>query len=182
VCGRTSRMRWHLTDEEKRQIKKLTRAKIRQSEISKLLRVGRDTVAKWQMRMGLPTRSPLPAPEEKIMRLFERGLGGYTIAKRLHIPAYRVFKVAHKNNFHRKHNTGFADPEANVEGFIAAVKRRDDHIVNLAEKFNIGKVKANKIAHEVLKTLRFRSGRSKPPLSSNFPQRAWGPRVASAKS
>jgi hypothetical protein len=113
------------------------------------------------------------------MRLLQKGLGLHPVARKLGIPMYRVRRVAKKNHWRRAEgNTGLADPEANVPGFIEAVKNREDHVRNLAHKFCIGEVRAYKIAHELLKTIRFRPGRSKPALSSAFPQKHFGPRVS----
>jgi hypothetical protein len=59
----------------------------------------------------------------------------------------------------------------NIPAFIQALKRGDDYIKRLAEKYGLGICYAKKLAHEVKATLQFRPGLSKPPLSSDFPQR-----------
>jgi hypothetical protein len=41
----------------------------------------------------------------------------------------------------------------------------------LANKYGVGICKAQRLAHEVLVCPEFRAGASKPPLSSNFPQK-----------
>jgi hypothetical protein len=134
------------------------------------------TVSKAQRAMGLPTR--LPIPEKKIMELFAKGWGGYKISKHLHVAVSAVFKVAHKNNFHREDNAGYPTPPENEARFIAAVKNRENYVTHLAEKYSIGICKAQRLARQVLATPRFRPGASKPPLSSDFPQRHFATKLA----
>lgn len=119
--------------------------------------------------MGLPTRLPVrPIPEMKIVKLFKRGWGGYRIAKHLHVPVNQVYNVAHKHGL----NNGWQQtPKENESRFIEALKRGDDYVRRLAIKYEVAFCRARRIAHEVLKTREFRPGLSKPPLSSNFPQR-----------
>jgi transposase len=170
--------RWHLSNSEKNEIRRLTRAGIRQSEIGRRLKIGRDTVGLWQKRLGLQTRPPLvPAPEKQIMRLLKRGMGLHPVARKLGIPMYRVWRTAKKNRWRRADGNGRADPAANESAFIEAVKNRDDHVVNLAAKYHIGLCRANRLAHEILQTVQFAPGPSKPALSSVFPQKHFGPRV-----
>src|SRR5260370_30334791 len=169
-------IRWHLSDAERREIRRLTIAGVRQSEIARRLRIGRDSVSKAQRAMGLPTR--LVIPEQKIMELFRRGWGGYRISKHLHVPANQVYAVAHKNNFRRADGAGYPTPKENERCFIEAVKNRDNYIKHLAKKCGVGICKAHRLAREVLATPRFRPGASKPALSSDFPQRHFDPKMA----
>lgn len=159
----------HLTPRDKRRIRKLTLARVGQSEIARIMRIGRDTIAKWQVRLGLPTR--LPIPEKRIMRLFRLGWGGYRIARHLRIAVSAVYKVAHKNNFRRKDGIGYPEPHGDIAGFVNAVKLREGYIKSLARRYGVGFVKARRLAHEILECPEFRPGLSKPPLSSNFPQK-----------
>jgi len=161
--------RWHLTRSDKMKIRRLTLKGIRQSTIARTLHIGRDTISKWQMRMGLPTR--LVIPEAKIMELFRKGWGGYRIAKHLSVAVSQVYKTAHKNGFRRTDGVGFPEPHGDVAGFIEALKQRQGYIKNLRKKYGVGACQANKLAHNVLRTIQFRPGASKPPLSSTFPQR-----------
>jgi hypothetical protein len=161
--------RWHLTAKEIKQIRKLTLQRVPQGTIASVMSVGRATVSKWQLRLGLPTR--VPVPEAKIMELFEKGWGGYRISKHLHVPVNQVYGVAHRNNFHRKDGAGYPTPLENEMRFAAAVRKREDYIIRLARKYKIGICKAQRLAREILDTPRFRPGASKPVLSSDFPQR-----------
>jgi hypothetical protein len=161
--------RWHLTAKEIRQIRKFTLQRVPQATIARIMCIGRDTVGKWQVRMGLPTRAPVP--EKKILELFEKGWGGYRIAKHLHVAVSAVYKVAHKNSFHRADGAGYPTPAENEARFIAAVRNREDYIIRLARKYKIGICKAQRLAREILATPRFRPGLSQPALSSDFPQR-----------
>src|SRR2546430_6199028 len=68
--------------------------------------------------------------------------------------------------------TLFRPPHGDVPGFISAIKRREDHIKTLAKKYGVGFCQARKIAHEVLVTVRFRAGASKPPLSSDLDRKS----------
>lgn len=166
-------MRGHITKAEKKEIGRLTRLRVRQSEIARRLGITAPSVSKAQRAMNLPTT--LPWPDKKILELLKQEKGLYAIARELRVPVGQVTRVRQENNFQRQFNTGRASLDADLQGFIAAVKRRDDHAKHLAEKFHIGKVKANRLAHEILQTLKFRPGRAKPPLSSNFPQRHFVP-------
>ncbi len=168
--------RWHLTIAEKRKIRRLTLKGIRQSVIARIMHLTAPTVSKVQVSMGLPTH--LVIPEKKIMKLFQRGWGGYKISKHLHIPANQVYAVAHKNNFRRPDGIGYPTPHGDVDGFIEALKKKEGYIKTLAKKYGVGFCQARKIAHEVLVTARFRPGASKPPLSSDFPQKHFDPKMA----
>jgi hypothetical protein len=157
--------RWHVTDAEKAEIRRLTKAGMRQSEIARRLGITAPSVSKAQRANGLPTK--LIWPETKIVSLFKRGWGGYRIAKHLHVPVNQVYSIAHAHHI----NNGWAKtPEENEARFIEALKRGDDYVKRLAIKYMVAFCRANRIAHEVLKTIEFRPGLSKPPLSSNFPQ------------
>jgi hypothetical protein len=161
--------RWHLSLTEREKIRSLTRARVSQAQIARALGIGRDTVSKWQTQMKLPTRVPIP--EKRIMRLFEKGWGGYRIARHLRVAVSAVYKVAHKNNFRRTDGVGYPQPHGNVAGFIEAIKRREGYIKHLAKRYGVGFCAGRRIAHEVLGTYRFRPGASKPPLDSAFPQK-----------
>lgn len=163
------KIRWHLTPKEKRRIRRLTLAGVRQSEIARRLKITAPSISKAQRAMGLATH--LPIPEKRIMRLFRFGWGGYRIAKHLRIAVSAVYKVAHQNNFHRVDNAGYPTPAENEARFIEALKHREGYIKTLARCYGIGLVKAQRLAHTVLECPEFRPGLSKPPLSSNFPQR-----------
>jgi hypothetical protein len=168
--------RWHVTAEEKKEIRRLTRASMRQSEIASMLNISRDTVARWQLRMGLreawkglPTRPKAETiPEARILKLFKRGWGGYRIARRVRVSVPKVYAIAHK---HGISNGWSQTPKENEERFIEALKRREDYVVRLARKYKVAFCRANRIAHEILGCPDFRPGASKPPLSSNYPQR-----------
>jgi hypothetical protein len=158
--------RWHLTAEEIEQIRKLTLQGMRQGKIAKLLHLGRDTVGQWQVRMGLPTVPPIP--EEEILKLFKLKWGGYRIAKHLHVPRNQVYAIAHEHGL----TLGWSKtPPENEARFIEALKRGENYRIRLARKYGVAICRAREIAKQVLKTERFRPGLSKPPLSSDFPQR-----------
>jgi predicted transcriptional regulator len=163
------KIRGHITAAEKTEIRRLTLAGTRQSVIARTLHITAPTVSKIQRSMGLPTH--IVIDEKKIMELFEKGWAGYKIARELHTPANRVFAVAHKNNFHREDKAGWKTPMENERKFIEALKRREGYIRTLAKKYGMASCRARKIAHEILGTIEFRPGASKPPLSSNFPQK-----------
>src|SRR5579863_2619742 len=124
--------RRHLTKAELGQIRALTLAGVRQSEISRKLHIGRDTVSKWQVRLGLPTRPTVP--EDEIIRLFQKGWGGYKIHRFLKVPVNQIYRVAHQRGFKRADRIGYPEPHGDVAGFIEAVKNREDHITTLREK------------------------------------------------
>jgi len=165
----TKKRRWHVTEKEKNEIRRLTLAGVRQIVIARTLKITAPRVSAAQRAMGLPTC--LVTPEAEIMRLFRAGVGGYEISRRLHCPANRVWAVMHKNGFQRADKFGIWTPQENIDRFTEALRRREDYVVRLAKKYNVGLCKANRIAHQILGTYRFRPGQAKPPLSSDFPQK-----------
>jgi hypothetical protein len=163
------KIRGHVTAAERDEIRRLTLQGTRQSVIARTLHITAPTVSKVQRSMGLPTH--IVIPEKEIMKLFQQGWAGYKISKHLHIPANQVFAVAHKNNFHRPDKLGYKTPLENERKFIEALKRREGYIRTLARRYGMGLCRARTIAHEVLGTVEFRPGASKPPLSSAYPQK-----------
>jgi hypothetical protein len=161
--------RWHVTPNEKHQIRRLTLRGVRQSVISRKLGISAPSVGKAQIAMALPTH--LVWPEKQILQLFKSGWGGYRIHRHLHVPVNQIYAIAHRAGFKRKDGIGYPEPRGDVSGFIEAVKSREGYIGHLAKKFGVASCQASKLAHEVLKTVQFRPGASKPPLSSNFPQK-----------
>jgi hypothetical protein len=162
--------RWHISSQEREQIRRLTLAGVRQSVIARKLKIGAPSVSKAQRTMGLPT--VLVWPEEKIMKLFRAGWPGYKISKFLGVPSNRVFETAHKNKFRRADGKGGyrTDPQAEAQ-LIEALKRREDYAIRLARKYKVGICKTKRLAHEVLATREFRPGACKPVLSSAYPQK-----------
>src|SRR5258708_25276203 len=108
--------RWHLTDAEKKKIRRLTLQRVPQAEISRRLHIGHPTVGKAQRAMGLPTRPP--TPEKQIVKLFHEGWGGLRIHKHLRVPANQVYAVFHKHGLRRNPTT----PKENKKRFIAPSK------------------------------------------------------------
>jgi hypothetical protein len=161
--------RWHLTPEEKKEIARMTRAGIRQSEISRRLNIGRDSVSKAQRAMGLPTR--LVIPEKQILRLFRRGWGGHRISKHLHVPANQVYAVAHRNKFRRKDGVGYPLSAQKRQQLMDDAALHVDHGNHLAEKRAVTPQTALRWIHRAVGPGRLRPGASKPPLSSAFPQK-----------
>lgn len=159
--------RWHLTKSERGKIRRMTLAGKRQSVIARKLGIGRDTVSMWQVRMNLPTK--LVTPEGKIMELFQKGMGGYAIAKKLRVSANRVWATAKKFGYVNARCA--PTPPENIRKFSEAVRRREDYIIRLARKYGVAICKAKQVAKEILRTARFRPGLSKPALSSDFPQK-----------
>jgi hypothetical protein len=168
---------WHNSAKERAKIKRLTLAGIRPSVIARIMHLTAPPVSKTQRAMGLPTC--LPTPERETVELFTQGWSGKRIREHLGVPANRIWAVHKKYGFKKADGTGAAGrPKGDIRGFIEAVKRRDDYIKRLAEKYGLGICYAKKLAHEVLATLQFRPGASKPPLSSDFPQRHFDARRA----
>ncbi len=159
-------IRGHITDAEKAEIERLTRAGVRQSEIARRLGITAPSVSKVQRQMGLSTT--LIWPEEKIVELFKLGWGGYRIAKHLKVPVNQVYNIAHK---HGLNNGWKKTPPENEARFIEALKRGEGWIKPLAKKYGVAFCRGNHIAHVVLETPQFRPGASKTTMSSNFPQR-----------
>jgi hypothetical protein len=163
--------RGKLTQSERNRIRRMTLKGIRQSVIARKLGITAPSISKAQRSMGLDTH--LTIPEDEIMRLFREGWGGYRIHRFLKVPTNQIYRVAHEHGFRRTDGVGYPEPHGDIAGFVDALKRRDDHIVNLREKFGLGVCQANRLAHKILGTVRFCPGASKPPLSSNFPQNSY---------
>jgi hypothetical protein len=163
------KIRWHLTPEEKARIRRLTFERVSQAKIARIMNLGAPTVSKAQRAMHLPTRVPIPRTE--IMQLFEKGWGGYRIAKHLGVAVSAVYKVAHQNNFRRPDNVGYPTPPGNELRLIEAIQRREDYATHLAKKYKVGICKTQRLARATLACPEFRPGACKPPLSSNFPQK-----------
>lgn len=160
------KIRWHLTPREKRRIRELTLAGVRQSEIARVMRVGRDTVAKWQVKMALPTVPPVP--EEDIVRLLRDGIGQNKIHNMLGVSQPKVHEVMVKHGI--VHKGGRLSPELR-EKVIAAIREGENYLNHLADRFGIAPQTIQRIAHQIRRVPRFKGGRVKPPLSSDFPQR-----------
>jgi predicted transcriptional regulator len=172
------KVRGRVTAAEKTEIRRLTLAGTRQSVIARTLHITAPSVSKAQRAMNLPTRlAVLPIPEETIMKLFLAGWAGHKIAKHLRVSAPKVFAVMHKHNFIRADKLGHKTPIENERRFIAAIKVREGYIRTLAKKYGVGFCRARAIAHQILGTIEFRPGASKPPLSSNFPQKHFDVKV-----
>jgi hypothetical protein len=170
-------IRWHVTSQERQRIKRLTLARVPQATIARIIGLTAPSVAKCQRAMGLPTK--VPTPEKQIVELFEKGWAGYRISKKLRCPANQVYAVAQKYGLNRRPDgAGNPKPKGDIAGFVQAVMEKRNYINHLRKQFGLGVCQANRLAHEVLGCLEFRPGASKPPLSSNFPQRNFDARVA----
>lgn len=160
------KVRWHLTPREKTRIRRLTREGRRQSEIARIMGIGRDTISKWQVNMGLPTIPPVP--EEEIVRLLRDGVGQNRIHKMLGVSQPIVHRIMVKHGI--VHKGGRLSPELR-EKVVAAIREGENYLNHLADRFGIAPQTIQRIAHEVRGVPRFKGGRVKPPLSSDFPQR-----------
>jgi hypothetical protein len=167
-------IRWHLTREEKRKIKQLTLRRVPQAQIARIMGITAPSVSRVQKQMHLPTRPP--TPEKEIIKLFHEGWSGQKIHKYLRVPANQIYATFHKYGLRRNPTT----PKENEERFIQALKRREGYIKTLAKRYKVAFCRANRIAHKVLACPEFRPGAVWPPLSSNFPQRHFDPRLSTA--
>jgi DNA invertase Pin-like site-specific DNA recombinase len=166
---------WPLTADQQKQLRAMTKRGMLQTEIGEHFGVVRAVIGRWQQRLGLrepyqglPTRpKTVEIPEEAIVKLFNLGLGGVRIAKLLHVSVPTVYKVAHKHNLS---NGWQQTPAENEARFIEALKNREGYIRTLAKRYSVAFCRANRLAHEILGTYRFRPGAGKPPLDSHFPQ------------
>jgi hypothetical protein len=161
--------RWHLTDAEKQKIRKWTLARVTQAEISRRLHIGHPQVGKAQRAMGLPTRPP--TPEKEIVKLFHEGWGGQRIHKHLRVPANQVYATFHKYGLRREDNVGYPTDPVKEAAFVEAVKRKENYSKRLARQYGVGLCKATRLAKQILGVPRLRPGLSKPPLSSDYPQK-----------
>src|SRR4029077_15411806 len=107
---------WHVTEKERKAIRRMTLKGIRQSVIARTLKITAPSVSKAQRAMGLPTR--LIVPEEKIMELFRKGWGGYKIHRVLRIPTNQIYRIAHLHGFRRPDGAGYPTKPENEARFI----------------------------------------------------------------
>jgi hypothetical protein len=157
-----------LTAQDRARIKQLHEAGLLQVEIARAIGRHCDSVRKVLQEMGLPTQRPAtPVPEDKICELWHQGFGVPRIHEALHVSHRKVMATLKKLGLHRDRPKLKGD----VAGFIAALREKPDYITRLAKKFGLRESRAQIIAREVLATLQFRPGPSKPPLSSDFPQK-----------
>ncbi len=154
-------IRWHVTLEEKREIHRLRRTGMTLTSIARRMHLTRNTVAKW-------AGPKPPIPEAAILDLIHQGIGQLYIHELLHVSVRKIHQVA------VKHGIQYANaktPKENEERFSEAVIRGENYIRTLAQQHRVAKNRAHKLAHEIRETIKFAPGPSKPPLSSNFPQR-----------
>ncbi len=159
--------RCHVTDDEKRKIVKLCKKGLSAAVVARRMGLARSTVSKIRKAAGLPSWPPVP--EEKIVALLRAGLGQHRVHKILNVSQPKVHALMVKHGIQNGHAT---TPKENEERFVAALKRREGYIRTLAKRYRVALCRARRLAHEVLGTVQFRPGASKPPLSSNFPQKS----------
>ena len=104
--------RWHVTNQERKQIKKLTMARVPQATIARLLKLGAPSVSRVQRSLGLPT--VIETPEQEIVQLFAKGWSGLKISKYLRCPANRIWAVRAKHGITRADGAGSGSPKGNI--------------------------------------------------------------------
>lgn len=159
------RTRGRLTQQEKKEVRRLYKKGWLIESIAKRLNVTRNTVTRAMRAMGLPRLRPLP--ETKILAMMRDRVPQRQIAKLLKVPYRRVFQ------FCRKH--GFAHPRhvmtaAKIAAIDNAILNREATAFSIAKNYNASYTYTLKRAHQILGCQRF-LGISNPPLTSYFPSR-----------
>ena len=162
------------------EIARLTRAGWSQQAIMHRLGCSRDTVYRCQKKLHLTgkrhgPRCPEPTPGQRraIFKLLGTGMGTARIAKVLGLTQHVVRRESERANFRHKRGPGQRTTMTDAERaeIRAAIMRRADHALNLAQHFHRPYKTILKMCHEVWGDGHFSPGQSWPPLSSALPQR-----------
>jgi transposase-like protein len=111
-----------------------------------------------------------PELEAKVVAAFRQGHGRHTVSKMFGVSTPKVAAIAKKHGLkHAKGDPGLVrrDPALHKE-IVAAVKRRQDFIIRLAEKYGVAPSTVSRIAHQALGEGRFLG--VWPPLESRISQ------------
>jgi transposase-like protein len=163
-------MRW-LTPEEKETILARFREGATQREVAREFNRNVSTIRRLRKDAGVRLFPVVtPALEAKIVAAFRQGHGRHTTAAMFGVSSRKVAAIAKKHGL--KHSAGDpgltrSDPGLHKE-IVAAVKRREDFVVRLAEKYRVAPSTVSRIAHQT-----FGEGRllgTWPPLESRVSQ------------
>jgi DNA-binding CsgD family transcriptional regulator len=174
----------HLTEKAEKRIVALRAAGKSHAEIARMLRCHRNSVYRTlkKFAMELPRRGPripvlTPKEQAEVLALLQEGKGTGRITKKLGLRQYLVRQFAEKHGFGRR-RLWDAVPEDTREKIIAEIRGHQNPAVDIADKYSISYKVTLRIAHQVLHCPKFRPGSrgSGEPLSSNFPQKTFGPK------
>lgn len=164
-----------MSDEQQALLKTMTADGKTREEIGKRLGVKPATVYVWQKRFGIARkeRGPIVTPitpelEAEVVGLLRKGNGLMSVHKATGISMPRITRIRDKYRIAPRIQK---TPKANEQRFIAALKRREGYIRTLAKKYGVAFCRAKRLAHTTLGKGRFCPGATKPPLSSQYPQK-----------
>jgi transposase len=139
--------RGRLTDKEKQQIRELTLAGVRQSDISRRLKIHRGTVCRAQRRCNLPTR--IGIPEEQIRKLHQEGKSQKQIAALLGRPRGLVYRWQKKLGLTAKrHGPRSPELDATQKVEVLARLKRGDSWKSICDELKVRDSAVRRIAKE----------------------------------
>lgn len=160
------KIRHHLTAEEKERLRALASEGMSASEISRQMKLTRNTAAAWKKRFGFPTKPPLP--DTKILSLLGT-MDQRSIAKLVGIPHRRIKALAIAHGFGRKPSRELSINE--LVALISDIRNRRGSAASLARRYNYSYTTTLKLCHAVLECEKFLPT-WRTPLSSYFGSRS----------
>jgi hypothetical protein len=156
-----------------RQIASLTCARHSQKAISVWLNVHRNTVLRYQRRAGLAAWQTIPtkAEEKRILTLLQSGKGRKEVQEITGAAEWAVRRIAEANHTPLVFRRPKAIPAAVLARITADILHRRDYAAVLARKYHLPYERVLQLAHEILGCERLRTGRTRIPLDSPFPQK-----------
>jgi transposase len=167
-----SRTHQHLTRSEKRNIAALTREGVKQIEIARRFGCGVDTVRAAQKASGIGRWVMLtPEVEREAVALLRLGHGQYRVAQMCRVSQKKIHKLLAKYRIvHKAGDPGLKLKKPEVyRQLVDAVRKREDFVIRLAEKYGVSPCTVSRIAHENLGDGKFLP--KWPPLESYIPQK-----------
>jgi transposase len=138
--------------------------RLSQKEIAEKLGVHRNTIFRHQKALGLHARNtPDRKTQRKILALLQT-MSRADVERKLHVSTHAVRKIAEANGIRWI-------PPAVRAAIADEIRGHRNYVTDLCWKYRRGYKSVRQIAREELGPGRFRNGASKPPLSSDFPQR-----------
>jgi transposase-like protein len=167
-----------LTKKERKKIAACIIAGDKQVEVAREFGICVETVREVQREFGVSRwRELTPEIEEEILQLLRENIGLHRAVKMSRVPESAVRAIMREHGItHDAAGRRALTAEKRAQ-IAAAVRRREDYCVRLAEKFHVSRAVVQKIAHQVWGEGRFNSS-VWPPMLSVFPQRHFDPKLA----
>lgn len=157
----------------------LKRAGKTHAEIARLFHCHRNSVygVLAEHGLALPRRGPrVPVltsqQQAEVLALLTQRIGTGRIAAKLGLRPYLVRQFAEQNGFRRTPGQWVSLAPEIRDKIVNAIREHQNFGLDLAEKYAVSYKVILKVAHDVLKCPKFRSGHALDgPLTSHFPQK-----------